>query len=199
MFLSQDKSKTFWKRFSTLESAFLGPRSSALFRQTLDCDQLKASLDEYLLEYPEQKFRRPWLLSAVYLWHDHLDAAHNISEDLKDNFGSWIHAIMHRREPDFSNAKYWCKRCDTFILEKVGTNLPMINAKAWTPVVFVDVCEQLSAFEEKIVENSEKLDKSELLKKSEADASFELWQEARSIQELEFQLLIEELLVPKMD
>ena len=51
------------------------------------------------------------LLSGLWLWHDGLDESHRISQDLSSDTGSFWHAIMHRREGDFSNAKYWYARC----------------------------------------------------------------------------------------
>lgn len=51
------------------------------------------------------------LLSALWLWHDHLEESHRISQSLENETGSFWHAIMHRREGDFSNAKYWYARC----------------------------------------------------------------------------------------
>ncbi|MBD1381368.1 hypothetical protein [Metabacillus arenae] len=45
--------------------------------------------------------------SGLLLWNDDLDASHAISQKMKEQIGSYWHGIMHRREGDFSNAKYW--------------------------------------------------------------------------------------------
>ena len=52
-------------------------------------------------------------LAGLWLWHDALDESHRISQDLVTPTGSFWHAIMHRREGDFSNSKYWYHRCPT--------------------------------------------------------------------------------------
>jgi hypothetical protein len=51
------------------------------------------------------------LLAGLWLWHDCLDESHTISQSIASQTGSFWHAIMHRREGDFSNSKYWYARC----------------------------------------------------------------------------------------
>ena len=48
--------------------------------------------------------------SALWLYHDFLDESHAISQQLETVEGSYWHGIMHRREPDYTNAKYWFRR-----------------------------------------------------------------------------------------
>ncbi len=48
------------------------------------------------------------------LWHDlngDWDTAHRIVQALDDPQANWIHAYLHRKEPDIWNAKYWYRRC----------------------------------------------------------------------------------------
>lgn len=51
------------------------------------------------------------LLAGVWLWIDWLDESHTLSQSISSSTGSFWHAIMHRREGDFSNSKYWYAKC----------------------------------------------------------------------------------------
>jgi hypothetical protein len=47
------------------------------------------------------------------LWHDargDWNAAHGTAQDIDDAMGAWIHAYLHRKEGDLSNAAYWYRR-----------------------------------------------------------------------------------------
>jgi hypothetical protein len=50
------------------------------------------------------------LQAGLLLWNDDLDGCHSIAQELEDEFGAYLHGIMHRREPDYGNAKYWFRR-----------------------------------------------------------------------------------------
>jgi len=44
--------------------------------------------------------------AGLWLYHNFLDEAHEIAQELHTPTGSYWHALMHRREPDFSNPMY---------------------------------------------------------------------------------------------
>lgn len=51
--------------------------------------------------------------ALVALWHDakgDWHAAHEVAQDVQDESGAWVHAYLHRKEGDDSNAGYWYRR-----------------------------------------------------------------------------------------
>jgi hypothetical protein len=96
-------------------------------------------------------------LAGLWLYHDFLEESHSLSEAIHTQTGSYWHGIMHRREPDYSNSKYWFRRvaehpvfealrqaaarfaasCET--LDESAAFL--LSQPAWNPFAFVDLCE----------------------------------------------------------
>lgn len=51
--------------------------------------------------------------ALVALWHDakgDWDGAHRAAQDVEDESGAWVHAYLHRKEGDASNAASWYRR-----------------------------------------------------------------------------------------
>jgi hypothetical protein len=48
--------------------------------------------------------------AAIWLHHDFLEESHELSQEIPSSTGSFWHGIMHRREGDYWNSKYWFKR-----------------------------------------------------------------------------------------
>ena len=47
------------------------------------------------------------------LWHDakgDWDEAHRIAQDVSGADAAWVHAYLHRKEGDLSNARYWYRQ-----------------------------------------------------------------------------------------
>ena len=66
-------------------------------------------LVEKILRDPALEGRHD-LGAGLWLYVDQLDRSHRLSQQDESPTGSFWHAIMHRREGDFSNSKYWYRR-----------------------------------------------------------------------------------------
>jgi hypothetical protein len=82
--------------------------------------------------------------AGLWLYHDFLDESHSISQELEDATGSFWHAIMHRREPDAFNSKYWWRRVAAHpVLAELVRQAPALGYIYTTPFDFVDFCERV--------------------------------------------------------
>lgn len=137
----------------TAELAGLGPehRAGTLSTAEIDAELTGAFGQAAIAPAVKDLFR-----GAIYLWHDHLDEAHKIVQEIETADGSLLHGIMHRREPDYGNAKYWFRRVGSHpsflslavrageLLEKAEeTDLlsRLLPNKTWDPFAFVDAVE----------------------------------------------------------
>jgi hypothetical protein len=97
------------------------------------------------------------LKSGLLLWNDDLDGSHTIAQDLDDHHGAYLHGVMHRREPDYGNSKYWFRRVGAHPLfpqlrtaaldllseapAKDKVRKAIESAKDWDAFAMVDWCE----------------------------------------------------------
>jgi hypothetical protein len=85
----------------------------------------------------------PACAAGLWLLFDFLDESHAISQDLHTPDGSFWHAVMHRREPDAWNSKYWFRRVGRHpVLDRLREQAPALGYTFTTPEAFVDFCDQ---------------------------------------------------------
>jgi hypothetical protein len=138
----------------TAEPPGLGPdsRPGITGLQTLN-----HRLDEALRDAPLPHASVELVRALVLLWHDYLDASHSISQRVDTEDGAYLHGMMHRREPDYWNAKYWFRQAGRHrispslakraaaLLEAAnepGLRDKLVPGGEWDPFAFVDACEQ---------------------------------------------------------
>ena len=82
-------------------------------------------------------------VAGLWLRFNHLDESHTISQGIDTPEGSFWHAVMHRREPDPDNSKYWWRRVGPHpVLEQLRGEAPDVGYEFASPFDFVDHCER---------------------------------------------------------
>ena len=96
-------------------------------------------------------------LSGLLLLHNLLDASHRMSQSIRTSTGSFWHGIMHRREGDFGNAKYWFRNTGEHPIQsalkarakEIAAASPtppeasfLRQPGEWDPFAFVDLCQR---------------------------------------------------------
>lgn len=94
-------------------------------------------------------------ISALWLLFNYLEESHTISQGIHAISGSYWHGLMHRREPDFFNSKYWFRKVGEHplfadlnrIAARVAANAEphpsiqfLLKQKHWNPFDFIDLC-----------------------------------------------------------
>jgi hypothetical protein len=86
----------------------------------------------------------PACQAGLWLAFDFLDESHAISQELETAEGSYWHAIMHRREPDADNSKYWWRKVGSHpVLKLLQEQAPSLGYKFTDPFVLVDFVEHV--------------------------------------------------------
>ncbi len=88
------------------------------------------------------------VIAGLFQWFDDLDTSHSYSQSVQFNgrhkAGDYWHAIMHRREGDYSNSKYWFRNVGQHPLYPTLERYAKArndSLSPWSPHRFVDVCE----------------------------------------------------------
>ncbi|MCS6864940.1 MAG: hypothetical protein RMJ56_06115 [Gemmataceae bacterium] len=102
-------------------------------------EPLRSSIAEACSQLP------PACAAGLWLRFDFLDEAHAISQaDESDPERNFWHAILHRREPDAWNSKYWFRRVGHHpVLEQLRQAAPRVGYAYSSPEAFVDFCEHV--------------------------------------------------------
>jgi hypothetical protein len=86
--------------------------------------------------------------AELFLLFDDLEESHTIVQDSNLDVASYLHGILHRREGDFDNARYWFRRSGTlpFFDELHSKSAKFLDDFAkqlgWDPYLFTYHCEQ---------------------------------------------------------
>ncbi len=95
-------------------------------------------------------------IAGLLLRYNHLEASHEISNSMDNRTAAYWHAIMHRREPDASNAAYWFRRVGLHpvfndvlravkgipVAPEIAGAVIVVRGDRWDPVAFIDLCDQ---------------------------------------------------------
>lgn len=106
------------------------------------------------------------LIAGLFQMHDCLDRSHSLSQTVEGQgrhaAGDYWHAIMHRREPDYGNSKYWyrhvgCHPVFDELAQRATEELASMDdpeaptwsdricgGGAWNAFAWVDFCEHVA-------------------------------------------------------
>jgi hypothetical protein len=135
-------------------------------------DRLPAGIAGHLRQFPvagclpanASHIETQAVLAGLWQMQDFLDESHQCSQSIEgrgaDSCGDYWHAIMHRREPDWNNSKYWFRHVGSHpvfvplgdvVTQLLTEDLPSSQAMplrrviadgSWDPFAFVDLCRQ---------------------------------------------------------
>ncbi len=134
--------------FATPDTPSLGPE---IRRGVLGATEATAVANRTLMASGLTGSKADALRALVLLWNDHLDEAHAMVQDLASADAAFVHGIVHRREPDYGNARYWFQKVVRHpVLETLAEaaapvlaahpSLPyrLIREGTWDPFAFID-------------------------------------------------------------
>jgi hypothetical protein len=104
---------------------------------------------------------------ALHYAVDALDPAHALFQEDHSDLGSYWHGMLHRREGDFDNARYWFRRAgaqpffDSLHRESANLSADMAKQPTWDPYLFTGQYEQARHGAEELVEEMRALQRAE--------------------------------------
>lgn len=86
-------------------------------------------------------------VAGILLARDRFQDSHAVSQDLTTPEGSYWHGILHRREPDAGNAKFWMRRVGNHpvhgplaaAVRELGAGR-LLDRGVWNAARFIDAC-----------------------------------------------------------
>src|SRR5262245_3120845 len=87
--------------------------------------------------------------AGLLLFADDVEGSHQVCQSVETAEGSYWHAIVHRREPDYGNAKYWFRRVGNHrVFAELSRSAAgraaakeILRGGAWDPFRMVDLVE----------------------------------------------------------
>ena len=90
----------------------------------------------------------PMVRAGLFYRLDAIDEAHRIVQQDGSPLAAYWHGMIHRREGDFDNARYWFRRAGTLPVfetlhrEAAALSPNMAKQFGWDPYLFTGLCEQ---------------------------------------------------------
>ncbi|MCA9135722.1 MAG: hypothetical protein KDB00_03160 [Planctomycetales bacterium] len=134
---AQPLSQSFSAELSAaIKSAPIPPLGDGTLQKSL-VTLLSGGIGDHLIEVPAS--RQMECLSGFWLVAGDIHRSHSISQEIGSAEGSFLHGIMHRREGDFGNSKYWFRRVGSHpVFEQISDQT---DGHYEDPFDFVDLCQ----------------------------------------------------------
>jgi hypothetical protein len=129
------------------------------------------------LFHPEKVHQRLYadaVVSGFLIWNDCENEAHSRAQNISIPEGSYLHAIIHRREPDIWNSDYWFKKVGnhpvySLVYDFVSQNSTeeikdkMLIGAEWDPEIFNKLVEKAQNGERTFLHELAEIQHAELL------------------------------------
>jgi len=115
-----------------------------LWRTIRDAPDAELASGKVIADAPAFALVRGGLLYAL----DDLDGSHRFFQEASGDLGSYWHGVVHRREGDFENARYWFRRAGQLPFfgelhgRAAGDSAEMARQPSWDAYLFTGQCEQ---------------------------------------------------------